>query len=172
MSLILRHRPEVINIEMEPDGWVNTDELIEKINLKQPTWNLDRDQLDEIVATNNKKRFAFNDSGSKIRASQGHSLNVDLEYSPITPPDYLYHGTASKNVQGIRTNGLMSKTRLHVHLTDDRTTAVQVGGRHGKPVVLTIRSTAMVNAGFEFYKSENGVWLTKHVPPSFIENGK
>ena len=126
------------------------------------------EDLKEVVATNDKKRFKFNDDFSKIRANQGHSVAVDVEMSESVPPDVLYHGTATRFLGAIKNEGLISKSRLHVHLSSERETATKVGSRHGKPVVLTINAAKMQTDGFTFYLSENGVWLVDRVPPEYI----
>ena len=166
LSLILRHRPEVIGIQLDENGWANVDELIEKV--KQKGHPINREILDEVVATNNKKRFAFNDDGSKIRASQGHSIPVNLEMKPQKPPRPLYHGTASRFANSIRKQGLKSQSRNHVHLSVDRATAIDVGSRHGVPLILIIDTESMERDGIPFYLSANGVWLTEFVAPKYI----
>jgi len=166
LSLILRHKPEVIGLSLQEGGWANVDELIEKINMHGTA--LDRTLLQEIVDTNDKKRFAFNDDGTMIRASQGHSVEVDLQLPVAVAPDVLYHGTATHTVGTVLAEGLKRRRRHHVHLTADPKTAVAVGGRHGKPVLLQIDAKAMQEAGHVFYLSANGVWLADEVPATFI----
>lgn len=166
LSLILRHRPQVVHLTLDEQGWANTQELIEKINEHGTALTLPL--LEEVVANNNKKRFAFNKDKSKIRASQGHSIPIKLNYEPVSPPPQLYHGTATRHIHSIRKEGLKKRSRHHVHLSADINTAKQVGMRHGVPVILTIRAAAMYEAGYEFFVSENGVWLTEHVPVEFI----
>lgn len=168
LSYLLRHNPGLLGIELDENGWTDVNTLIEKIKQKEPSFN--DDMLSYIVDTNNKKRFSFNDDGSRIRASQGHSVNVDLGYTEAQPPEILYHGTAEKNLTLIRDNGLQKISRHHVHLSADRETALRVGQRHGKPVVLAIKSGLMFSRGFVFYLSDNGVWLTDAVPREFIEH--
>ena len=168
LSLILRHQPEKIGITLDNEGWANVNELIEKS--KKAGIEFDLPTLQVVVKTNNKKRFAFNPTGDKIRASQGHSVKVELGYSPQTPPDFLFHGTAIQNLSSILEKGLEKRTRQHVHLSSDKETAKKVGQRHGEPVVLTIMAKRMQEEGSEFYFSANGVWLTEHVPPKFIVN--
>ena len=126
------------------------------------------DDLKKIVASNNKQRFRFNDDFTKIRANQGHSISVDVELNEVRPPVVLYHGTATKFLESIKHNGLIAKNRLHVHLSADKETAIKVGGRHGKPIVLTVNSAKMYEDGFIFYLSENNVWLTVSVPINYI----
>ncbi len=168
LSYILRHQPKSIGLSLNEQGWANVQELITK--LQQQGTGIDLATLEIIVATNDKKRFAFNEDKTMIRASQGHSLEIELSYAPIQPPELLFHGTTYEAWQLIRTKGIMKMNRHHVHLTDNQSTAVQVGHRHGKPVVLTIKALLMYQHQFIFYQSENGVWLTDTVPPEYIEN--
>lgn len=166
LSLILRHKPETIGLQLSEEGWANVDILIEKMNAHGK--QIDFETLNIVVDTNPKKRFAFNDDRSKIRANQGHSLDIDLGYTEKMPPEILFHGTAQKNINGIFKNGLEKRNRHHVHLSKDREIAIKVGQRHGKPMVLKIRSKEMEKDGFKFYESENKVWLTDHVPVQYI----
>ena len=140
--------------------------LLEKV--RAAGHKIDRPLLEEVVATNNKKRFAFSDDGLRIRASQGHSVEIELGYAPVTPPEWLFHGTATRHLAAIRQAGLIKGKRHHVHLSREETTAVQVGGRHGVAVVLRVRAGEMHAAGHAFYCSENGVWLTDAVPADFL----
>src|SRR5258708_29621868 len=155
LSLILRHEPERVGLKLGEAGWVGVEELLQAVNSHGVTLTLD--QLKHIVATSDKKRFAFSDDGQRIRASQGHSIEVDLQYPPQTPPEVLYHGTATRFLDGIRKNGLQRMARHDVHLAADTKVTLQVGGRHGKPVLLTIRAGDMHRAGFAFRCSVNGV---------------
>ncbi|MEM6726514.1 MAG: RNA 2'-phosphotransferase [Bacteroidota bacterium] len=175
MSLVLRHRPEMINLQLDPHGWASIEELIYKMNQKGK--KIDRALIEHIVATNNKKRFIISDDGERIRANQGHSIDVDLELQPLEPPKTLYHGTATRYLDSIYESGLEKRNRQHVHLTADFNTAKQVGKRHspskgmqagGKVVILIVQSKAMHNAGFKFYQSNNGVWLTDNVPANYL----
>lgn len=166
LSLVLRHKPEVIGISLDQNGWVGVDVLLEAMNKNGK--QVDRPLLEEVVATNNKKRFAFNEDKSKIRASQGHSVDIELGLKEIQPPDKLFHGTAKKNVDSIFKIGLEKRGRNHVHLSSDDITAIKVGGRHGKPVVLVVMSGEMHRDGMKFYRSENGVYLTDSVDPRYI----
>lgn len=168
LSLVLRHKPETIGIKLDENGWTDVKELIIKLGAKGHKINIDNLKL--VVETNNKKRFAFNNDFSKIRANQGHSVEIDLKYEPKMPPDYLYHGTATKNLNSIYANGLQKKSRHHVHLSIDKETATNVGMRHGKSVVLKIRAKEMFEKGIKFYLSDNGVWLVNEVLSEFIEN--
>lgn len=162
IALILRHDPAAAGITLDPQGWAVVDDLLRgaKIN---------RDELDEIVRTDNKGRYSYNESGTKIRANQGHSVNVNLGFVPVQPPSVLYHGTASRFIEAIMREGLTPQTRQHVHLSADFATAVTVGGRHGRPIVLIVDAEKMYNEDVEFYRSENGVWLTKAVPAKYIK---
>lgn len=167
LSLVLRHKPEEIGVTMDANGWVSVDELIEKCNINKVS--LDFDTLEEIVITSDKQRFAFNDEYTKIRANQGHTVNVDLEFTATRPIEFLYHGTVLKYMDGIKSNGLQKMQRLHVHLSKDLETAIKVGSRRGKPIILKIHALKMYDKGYEFYLSKNGVWLCDHVPTEFIE---
>jgi putative RNA 2'-phosphotransferase len=167
LSLILRHEPERAGLTLGEGGWVGVDELLRAVSGHGVTLTLD--QLKHIVATSDKKRFAFSDDGQRIRASQGHSVEVDLQYPPQTPPEILYHGTAVRFLDSIRQHGLQKMERHDVHLSAETKVTVQVGGRHGKPALLTIRAGDMHRAGFVFRCSANGVWLVDNVPPQFIE---
>jgi len=166
LSLILRHEPEQVGLQLDEAGWVAVDELLQAVN--RHGISLAREQLDHIVATSEKKRFAFSDDGLRIRANQGHSVEVELGYAPATPPDLLYHGTPEKFVATIRREGLLKMQRHHVHLSADKATTLKVGARRGRPVLLTIRAGDMHPAGHVFYRSANNVWLVDHVPPEFI----
>lgn len=167
LSYILRHNPEKLGITLDENGWTSVAVLLEKINVEP--YSLSMEQLEEVVATNNKKRFAFNEDKTMIRANQGHSVDIDLALQPKEPPSYLYHGTVEKFINSIQEKGLIKGTRQHVHLSSDKETAINVGSRRGKPIILTIRSGEMHAQGFTFFQSENGVWLTDEVPAEFIE---
>lgn len=165
LSLILRHKPELIDLKLDEYGYANITELVEKINLYGI--NIDREEVFDIVSSNNKKRFKT--KGDMIRASQGHSIEVNLEYSPKEPPVVLYHGTAINNLESILTNGIIKGSRNHVHLSSNIETAISVGKRHGKPIVLEIDSHKMYEDGFEFYLSDNNVWLSEYIPTIYIK---
>lgn len=166
LSFVLRHKPEAIGLTLDRQGWAEVDLLI---NLaRQQGTNLDRTLLEQVVATNNKKRFSFNADRSKIRANQGHSVTVDLDLAPQQPPEYLFHGTATRFIESISRQGLLKQNRHHVHLSADESTAIEVGKRHGKPIVLKIQAQKMSDAGLTFFLSENNVWLTDRVPPEYI----
>lgn len=167
LSLVLRHNPGKLGITLDEQGWTDVTVLLQKMNAQGKKVDIDR--LKEVVATNDKKRFAFNEDETMIRANQGHSINVDLKYTAITPPDFLYHGTVPKFMRAIQQQGLLKMSRHHVHLSEDRTTAMRVGARRGVPTILVIRSGDMHAHGHEFYKSENDVWLTDTVPSEYID---
>ncbi|MCH2235601.1 MAG: RNA 2'-phosphotransferase [Crocinitomicaceae bacterium] len=166
MSLILRHNPGVINASLDENGWLDVDDLI--LGIKSKGLEITREILEKVVETNNKKRFSFSLDGTKIRANQGHSIDVDIELKPTSPPEFLYHGTVEKYLDAIKSEGLKKMNRQHVHLSKDIDTAENVGGRRGKPVILTVNTGQMEDAGYTFYLSENKVWLTDHVPLEFI----
>lgn len=166
LSLVLRHKPELIGLTLDQNGWASVEDLIRLAN--RHGIRLTRPLLMQIVADNEKKRFALSDNGERIRASQGHSVKVDLGLPPALPPEILYHGTASRFLKSILAGGLHSANRQHVHLSPDVATAMRVGQRHGSPVVLVIRSGEMAVAGHTFFVSANGVWLTDRVPQEFI----
>ncbi len=167
LSLILRHQPEKIGLSLDANGWADIDELLRLSAAKGKP--LTRALLQEVVATNDKKRFVLSEDGTKIRASQGHSVSVDLGLVPVVPPPMLFHGTATRFLDSIRQQGLLKSSRQHVHLSPDEPTAIKVGQRHGKPVVLRIASGKMQWDGHQFFHSANGVWLTDHVPAEFLE---
>jgi putative RNA 2'-phosphotransferase len=166
LSLILRHKPETIGLVLDENGWADVEELLSKA--AESGRPITRTILERVVAENDKKRFAFDETGQRIRASQGHSIDIDLALTPVEPPSQLYHGTATRFVESIREKGLIAGNRQHVHLSADHETAIKVGQRHGKPIVLSVDSGAMVQAGHVFFRSANGVWLTDHVPPQFL----
>ena len=166
ISLILRHKPEAIGITLDEHGWANVDELIQGVN---KTHSLTMELLEEIVRTDDKKRYSFNDDKTLIRANQGHSIPVDVELKELVPPPVLYHGTGEKYVTSRESTGLIPKSRLYVHLSADYDTAVKVGTRHGKAVIYTIDTASMILDGYVFYISENGVWLTKTVPIKYLK---
>lgn len=166
LSYILRHHPESIGLMLDENGWADVATLLQKMNANNQSISFDG--LQELVANNDKKRFIFNEDQSKIRASQGHSIEVNLQMQPTPPPATLYHGTASRFVEKIILEGLQKMSRQHVHLSATVETAITVGSRHGKPVVLCIQSEAMQRDGHLFYLSENNVWLTEQVPTLYI----
>jgi len=165
IALVLRHKPDALGLRLDPHGWASTEELVEKLNELQP---FGMEQLEEIVRTDNKQRYSFNADKTLIRANQGHSIPVDLELEPVVPPAVLWHGTGEKYMESIREKGLLPKGRQHVHLSADPDTAVSVGKRHGKPVLLEVSAEKMAQDGYSFYRSENGVWLTDAVPKEYL----
>jgi putative RNA 2'-phosphotransferase len=167
LSLILRHEPERVGLRLGEAGWVAVSELLNAVNRHGRPLTLE--QLQHVVATSDKKRYAFSEDGQRIRANQGHSVEVDLQYPPQQPPEILYHGTATRFVDGIRKGGLQKMERHDVHLSAETKVTLQVGGRHGKPVLLTIRAGDMYRAGHVFRCSTNSVWLVSSVPSEFIE---
>lgn len=167
LALILRHKPETIGIKLDEHGWANVKELIKGIN-EQYDFNMK--MLEEIVKTDDKQRYSFNENKTLIRANQGHSINVDVELEEKEPPKYLYHGTGKKYIESIySTGGLIPKSRLYVHLSSDLEIAIKVGSRHGEPKVFRVNCEEMVKDGYKFYQSKNGVWLTKQVPCKYLE---
>ncbi|MBK8978301.1 MAG: RNA 2'-phosphotransferase [Planctomycetes bacterium] len=167
LSLVLRHRPDLIGLELGPGGFVPVDALLTGCAARGNP--LTRAELAELVARCPKQRFAFGAGGATIRASQGHSVAIDLAYEPAEPPAALFHGTAAVRVAAILREGLRRMRRHHVHLSADVATARAVGRRRGPPVVLVVDAAAMVRAGHAFYRSANGVWLTERVPPGFLQ---
>ena len=165
LSLILRHKPEVIGISLDEHGWTNVEELIAGI-AKDHDFNMEL--LEEIVRSDEKQRYSFNEDKTLIRANQGHSVPVDVELVEQIPPDILWHGTGEKYVSAIDTEGLIPKSRLYVHLSKDEDTATKVGTRHGKPVVYHVLAKKMYDDGYKFFISVNGVWLTKTVPVKYL----
>lgn len=167
LSYVLRHRPEEIGLELDSEGWSDIDALIAAAARNDR--RLDRALIEEVVASNDKKRFAISSNGLRIRAVQGHSTaTVQISHQAITPPSVLYHGTASRFVAAILREGLRAGARHHVHLSQEYTTAVAVGTRHGVPVVLSVDAAAMDAAGLSFFQADNGVWLTEAVPPRYL----
>ena len=165
LSLVLRHKPEAAGITLDEHGWANVDELLKGM---QKRYALTMDKLEQIVRYDNKQRYSFNDDHTRIRANQGHSVPVDVELEECEPPEFLYHGTGEKYLESIRKSGLVPKTRLYVHLSPDIKTATAVGSRHGKPVVLIVKSGQMHREGLRFFRSANGVWLTAQVPTKYL----
>lgn len=166
LSKHLRHSPDAIGLELEPGGWVGVDDLLR--GLQSRGFRVTRAELDEVVAANDKRRFAFDATGGRIRAQQGHSVEVDLQLEPAIPPDLLFHGTPERNLEAIFREGLVRGNRHHVHLSGDIPTAIRVGARRGRPAVLKVDARGMSEAGSVFYRSGNGVWLTDRVPPEFL----
>ena len=166
ISMVLRHKPYVIGIKPDEHGWADVTELLEKMKQHHA---IDMNMLEEIVRTDNKQRYSFNDDHTKIRANQGHSINVDVELTETVPPEILYHGTGEKSVAHIDREGLKPMNRLYVHLSGDLETAERVGKRHGKVLIYKVRTGEMYRDGYVFFRSVNGVWLTKKVPVEYLE---
>ena len=167
LSLVLRHKPQAIDLHLDENGWADTNELLNKMATRGKTITLD--QLQYVVTNNDKQRFTFNDDQTKIRANQGHSIDIQLNLEAQTPPEMLYHGTATRFLDAIFEKGLIKGKRQHVHLSSDIETATKVGKRHGKLAILVVQSGKMYEAGFEFYLSKNEVWLTDHIPSEYFE---
>lgn len=171
LSLLLRHKPEEIGLTLDENGWADVKDLLERLRKTGKAHSME--DLREVVATNDKKRFSFNEEETKIRANQGHSLqNVDLQMQPQEPPELLFHGTAERFLKSIMATGIEKRSRQHVHLSKDKGTATTVGSRHGKPVVLTIAAKQMYDEGLHFYLSDNGVWLTDFVDVKYISTSQ
>lgn len=166
ISMILRHKPEVIGISLDEHGWANVDELVAGV---AKTRHFTFEMLESIVASDEKQRYSFNEDRTLIRANQGHSIPVDVELEEKEPPEYLFHGTGEKYVSSIEQQGLIPKSRLYVHLSADPSTALIVGARHGTPVIYTVCAGDMFRDGYKFYLSVNGVWLTKAVPVQYFK---
>jgi putative RNA 2'-phosphotransferase len=166
LSLVLRHNPDKIKIKLDEEGWTDVTVLLQQ--MKKFNREISFEELDYLVENNPKKRYSFNKDKSKIRANQGHSVQVDLGLKSVSPPDVLFHGTADRFLESIREKGLVKMNRHHVHLSADEETASKVGKRHGRLVMLKVDSKRMADEGFDFYLSENGVWLTDHVPSQFL----
>lgn len=169
ISLILRHKPEVIGIELDAHGWADVEALLAGIRKKYP---IDRDILEKIVKSDGKQRYSFNEDRTMIRANQGHSIQVDVELSVTEPPETLYHGTAERFAPSIEAQGLLPGNRLYVHLSPDTETAEKVGRRHGNPVIYLVNAGQMRRDGHVFYLSANGVWLTKAVPAQYLKRSE
>lgn len=167
LSLVLRHRPELIGLTLDAQGWAEVDDLLTR--LAAHGHPLDRATLVEVVATNDKQRFRLNPEQTRIRANQGHSIAVELGYEAKPPPAFLYHGTGQGAVASIWREGLRKQQRHHVHLSSDVATARQVGQRHGPPYLFRVRAAEMARAGYPFFLSDNGVWLTEVVPVVYLE---
>lgn len=167
LSYALRHQPEKSGISLDQSGWASIEQLIEASRANGI--ELTREELQNVVDNNDKKRFALSEDGHSIRANQGHSIKVDLGYNPAAPPEILYHGTADRFLASIKRQGLIKGSRHHVHLSMEAEVAQLVGQRHGKPVVLKVRAGEMRKDGFVFYLSANGVWLTEHAPAHYLD---
>lgn len=167
LSYVLRHKPDAIGLTLDPQGWVDIDDLIAKAGATGTHFS--RGDLWRVVETNDKKRFSLSGDGLRIRAAQGHSVSVELGLLPQVPPPVLYHGTATRFVESILSQGLTSQSRQQVHLSLDEATAHRVGQRHGKPVIFLVDARGMHSEGMHFYVADNGVWLTDHVPSRFLK---
>ncbi|MBM4092838.1 MAG: RNA 2'-phosphotransferase [Planctomycetes bacterium] len=167
LSLVLRHHPEIIGISLDEQGWVEIDVLLAAAN--RSGRKLTRSLLDRVVRENDKQRFAISADGTKIRANQGHSIEVDLGLQPAQPPELLYHGTVARFLDAIRASGLQPGSRQYVHLSPDVETARKVGQRRGRPVILVVESGRMWQDGHAFYRAQNGVWLTDSVPAKYLQ---
>ena len=167
LSLVLRHKPDTLGITLDEQGWVSVEDLLSA--MARNNRPLTREQLEHVVHTNDKQRFSIDESGERIRAKQGHSIEVELGYEAVEPPEFLVHGTSNDMLDLIKQSGLKKMKRHDVHLHEDSELATSVGSRHGKAVVLVIRAKNMHDAGYKFFVTENDVWLTDHVPAEFIE---
>ncbi|WP_269580741.1 RNA 2'-phosphotransferase [Roseibium sp. Sym1] len=167
LSLWLRHQPADAGLVLTGDGWASVPEILNAFERKGLACT--REQLQRVVDTNDKKRFELSGDGTRIRARQGHSVAIDLGLAPLAPPQYLFHGTATRFLSPILKDGLKPMNRHHVHLSADTATATRVGSRHGKPAILNVAAGSMHAAGHVFFRTENGVWLVEHVPPAFLE---
>jgi len=166
LSFLLRHRPEAIKLELDTKGWAPIDEIIDKTT----KFRLTRDLIEIVVETNDKKRFSISKDGRKIRANQGHTIEINLDLKPVQPPDTLLHGTAQRFIKSIEAQGLCKMKRHHVHLTESKAVALSVGQRYGKPVILEIPASQMSKDGHLFFKTSNNVWLVEHVPVKYLKN--
>lgn len=166
LSLVLRHKPETIGLTLDDEGWADVEELVRKALAYGMIF--DRPTLRQIVEQSERKRFSFSEDGKRIRANYGHSIPISLGDKTAEPPEFLYHGTATDSVPDIKKDGLGPGTRQHVHLVENEERAMEVGRRHGEPVVLTIKARLMHENGFEFFETESGIWLTKSVPREYI----
>jgi putative RNA 2'-phosphotransferase len=167
LSLVLRHEPQLVGITLDEAGWVDVDVLLEGCRRKGQA--VTRAELEEVVRTSDKQRFALSEDGKRIRANQGHSVPVELGYESAEPPEVLLHGTAEKAIDGIRREGIHKGQRHHVHLSEREDTAGAVGRRHGKLVVFEVAAGRMRRDGFAFFRTPNGVWLVDHVPPEYLK---
>ena len=167
LSKHLRHQPDAIGIKLAAGGWVAVDELLRACAKNK--FFITREELEIVVANNDKQRFSFDSTGNLIRANQGHSVEINLQLEPVIPPNVLYHGTGKKSVDAIMKTGISKMSRHHVHLSSNIDTAKSVGMRHGKPVIFTINTQQMLEDGYIFYCSANGVWLVDHVPHQYLQ---
>lgn len=170
MSLVLRHQPELFRLQLDEQGWCAVDDLLEGFAKNERP--IDIETLKKVVTLNDKQRFSFSTDYTLIRANQGHSIPIQLGYQPSTPPAILFHGTAHRFLDSIRDKGLLKRNRHHVHLSADYQTAIQVGQRHGKPIVLQVDALQMHETDHLFFLTDNGVWLTEHVPVEYLTFGE
>jgi putative RNA 2'-phosphotransferase len=168
LSLVLRHDPASIGLQLDSQGWAKIDELLTA--LKQNSKTLSHEGLQTIVEHSNQ-RFSFSEDGGSVRASQGHSINIDIKLTPESPPEFLYHSTCSRFMDTIESKGLSKMSRQHVHLCGDIRSAHEVGRKHRKPIILEVAARLMESHRFQFFKSEDGIWLTEAVPPDYL-NGQ
>lgn len=166
LSLLLRHKPEIIGLTLDENGWASIEELINKAQLHG--FPITFEELHAIIRSNDKQRFAMSADQRLIRANQGHSLKVDLQLQPSIPPEVLYHGTAERNLASIKVHGILKGKRHHVHLSMDQQTALAVGSRYGKPIIIEVDTQKMIKDNFTFFQTANGVWLTGFVPPQYL----
>jgi putative RNA 2'-phosphotransferase len=166
MALLLRHNPDAADVTLDENGWADVYDLMDKIN--NSGRDIDRKLLNDIVATDTKGRYSFNDDKTKIRANQGHSVKVDVQFKEAPPPNILYHGTAERFLESIKAKGILSMNRRYVQLSQDICTAFNVGGRHGKAIVLVIDTAKMVSVGYKFWLSENNVWQSNTIPWKYV----
>lgn len=167
LSYVLRHNPDALDLDLDPGGWADVDTLIERARAQGRV--LSRSRIRAVIAAGEKTRFALSGDESKIRANYGHSIDVDLDLTPTAPPDHLYHGTAQSALSSIQSEGLRPQSRQYVHLSPTPAEAKAVGQRHGTPVVLLIDAPALHEDGFTLYRTTHSVWLTRLVPPRFID---
>ena len=171
ISLVLRHKPEVVGARLDEHGWMGTEDLMRGIQKHKKAWKkFNHSDLKEVVKQDSKQRYILSDGGDRIRANQGHSLDINLQMDKVKPPSVLYHGTAKRNLKSIREEGLLRMNRQYVHLTTSKETAETVGKRYGEPALLEIDSDKMHKDGIAFYLSKNGVWLTNEVNVMYIKN--
>jgi len=163
-SYLLRHKPEAVGLYLDENGWASIEELIKK----STDFQLTRELVDIVVETNDKQRFSISDDGKRIKANQGHSIEIELDLKPIEPPGLLLHGTTVRFMESIKLKGLCKMDRHHVHLTESKAVAKSVGSRYGKPIILNIAALKMYDDGHSFYKTRNNIWLVEHVPFEYI----
>lgn len=164
LCFVLRHKPESIGLSLDKHGWAVVDDLVRLT----PKYNLTVDRLHEIANDDDKMRFAFSDDNTRIRANQGHSIDIEPDFEEATPPDLLYHGTAERFLKSILSEGVSKQKRHHVHLSENMRTASEVGKRYGKPVILFVDAKAMLDDGYTFFRTLNNVWLVEHIPPRYL----